>query len=149
MVPLAHGPHNVARQANQEVVAKENDLQAIEHGRVPEVNYPEPALGTRSSRGRASSSLAAHEASFYANLTAQESQDSMARIHQRMDSQDLQLQEIKGQIDYIISWIHSQGILSFTPQPPLDAQQFILFMFLCLLIWIDHLLHIFVSRTAF
>lgn len=90
--PIHHGSQDVA--PTQEALIEENELQAIEHNAIPKTDFPEPVSRTHFSHGRASSSRTSHDASSLANPTSREMMDSMARLHQRMDSPDTKFCEI-------------------------------------------------------
>ena len=105
---------------------------------------PKVTLRTHSSRGHARSDRASHGASTSINSTTQE-MDPMTSMLQRLDSQDVQLHKLQGQLTYIIYWIHTQSDLSsFLPPPPPSAQlfHFSLYVFLFIYMFIHCLSYV-------
>lgn len=97
---------------------------------------------TRSSRGYAKSSIASHGASFSTHPTTQD-MDHLSIMLQRLDSQDIQLCEIQGQLTYIISQIFHLSLCIFV-----DMDYFYSLLILCIQNEID-ILYIYIECSFF
>lgn len=97
---------------------------------------------TLSSRGYAKSSIASHGASFSTHPTTQD-MDHLSIMLQRLDSQDIQLCEIQGQLTYIISQIFRLSLCIFV-----DMDYFYSLLIFCIQNEID-ILYIYIQNVLF